>query len=482
MQLRDPSLFKALACIDGQWVGADSGATIEVTDPATGEIVAKVPDLRAAETERAIAAAERAQKGWARKTGKERAIILRRWFDLMIANTDDLAYLMTREQGKPLDEAKGEIAYAASFLEWFAEEAKRVDGEVLASPAADKRLVTLRQPVGVCAAITPWNFPAAMITRKAAPALAAGCAIVIKPAELTPLSAFALAELAHRAGVPAGVLQVVTGDARTIGAVLTASPIVRKLSFTGSTEVGRILMAQSAATVKRLSLELGGNAPFVVFDDADVDAAVDGAIAAKFRNGGQTCVCANRFYIQDGIYDAFATKFAQRASQLRVGNGLEQGVVIGPLIEEAAVEKVTSLVDDATSKGGRLLTGGLKHQLSGTYYAPTVIADATATMRVAREEIFGPLAPLFRFKRDEDAVAAANATEYGLAAYLYTRDIARAWRTAEALEYGMVGLNTGLISNEVAPFGGIKQSGLGREGSRHGIEEYLETKYLCLQM
>ncbi|GAB7549187.1 NAD-dependent succinate-semialdehyde dehydrogenase [Cupriavidus sp. 8B] len=482
MHVKDPSLFKQLAYVDGQWVGSDSGATFDVTDPATGEIIAKVPDLRAAETECAIAAAEVAQKGWAQKTGKERAIILHRWFDLVIANTDDLAYLMTREQGKPLGEAKGEISYAASFIEWFAEEAKRVDGEVLASPAADKRLVTLRQPVGVCAAITPWNFPAAMITRKVAPALAAGCAIVVKPAELTPLSALALAELAHRAGVPAGVLQVVTGDAKTIGAVLTRSPIVRKLSFTGSTEVGRILMAQSAPTVKRLSLELGGNAPFVVFDDADVDAAVEGAIAAKYRNGGQTCVCANRFYIQNGIYDAFATKFAERASQLRVGNGLEDGVVIGPLIEDAAVEKVTSLVDDAMSKGGRLLTGGRKHQLGGTYFAPTVIADATVEMRVALEEIFGPVAPLFCFKRDEDAVAAANATEYGLAAYLYTRDITRAWRTAEALEYGMVGLNTGLISNEVAPFGGIKQSGLGREGSRHGIEEYLEIKYLCLQM
>jgi len=482
MHLKDPSLFKQLAYVDGHWVGADSGASFDVTDPATGEIIAKVPDLRAAETERAIAAAEMAQKGWAQKTGKERAIVLRRWFDLVIANTDDLAYLMTREQGKPLGEAKGEITYAASFIEWFAEEAKRVDGEVLASPASDQRLVTLRQPVGVCAAITPWNFPAAMITRKVAPALAAGCSIVIKPAELTPLSAFALAELAHRAGVPAGVLQVVTGDAKTIGAVLTGSPIVRKLSFTGSTEVGRILMAQSAATVKRLSLELGGNAPFVVFDDADVDAAVEGAIAAKYRNGGQTCVCANRFYIQNGIYDAFATKFAERASQLHVGNGLEDGVVIGPLIEDAAIEKVASLVDDAISNGGRVLTGGRKHQLGGTYFAPTVIADATAEMRVAREEIFGPVAPLFRFKRDEDAVAAANATEYGLAAYLYTRDIARAWRTAEALEYGMVGLNTGLISNEVAPFGGIKQSGLGREGSRHGIEEYLEMKYLCLQM
>ncbi|NYI01026.1 NAD-dependent succinate-semialdehyde dehydrogenase [Cupriavidus plantarum] len=482
LELKDASLLKQLAYIDGQWVGADNGETLPVNDPATGEIIAEVPNLGAAETERAIASAEIAQKSWAAKTGKERAIILRRWFDLMIANTDDLAYLMTREQGKPLAEARGEIAYAASFIEWFAEEAKRVDGEVLASPAADKRLVTLRQPVGVCAAITPWNFPAAMITRKVAPALAAGCAIVIKPSELTPLSAFALAELGARAGIPAGVVQVLTGHSKPIGGVLTSSPIVRKLSFTGSTEVGRLLMAQCAPTIKRLSLELGGNAPFIVFDDADVDAAVEGAIAAKYRNGGQTCVCANRFYIQDGIYDKFAEKFAARAAQLPVGNGLENGVLIGPLIEPKAVDKVKSLVDDARAKGARVMTGGGAHALGGTFYAPTVIADSTADMRMAREEIFGPVAPLFRFKEDKEAIAAANATEFGLAAYLYTRDIARAWKTSEALEYGMVGLNTGLISNEVAPFGGIKQSGVGREGSRHGIEEYLEIKYLCLQM
>ncbi|WP_342050392.1 MULTISPECIES: NAD-dependent succinate-semialdehyde dehydrogenase [unclassified Cupriavidus] len=482
MNIKDPSLLKQLAYIDGQWVGADNGETLPVNDPATGEVIAQVPNLGAAETERAIASAEIAQKSWAARTGKERAVILRRWFDLMIANTDDLAYLMTREQGKPLAEARGEIAYAASFIEWFAEEAKRVDGEVLASPAADKRLVTLRQPVGVCAAITPWNFPAAMITRKVAPALAAGCAIVIKPSELTPLSAFALAELGARAGIPAGVVQVLTGHSKPIGGALTSSPIVRKLSFTGSTEVGRLLMAQCAPTIKRLSLELGGNAPFIVFDDADVDAAVEGAIAAKYRNGGQTCVCANRFYIQDGIYDKFAEKFAARAAQLQVGNGLENGVLIGPLIEPKAVDKVKSLVDDAKAKGARVITGGGSHALGGTFYAPTVIADATAEMRMAREEIFGPVAPLFRFKDDAEAVAAANATEFGLAAYLYTRDIARAWKTSEALEYGMVGLNTGLISNEVAPFGGIKQSGVGREGSRHGIEEYLEIKYLCLQM
>lgn len=482
MQLKDTSLFKTLAWVDGQWIAADSGKTLDVRDPATGDVLAKVPDLGADETTRAVAAAEVAQKPWAARTGKERAGILRRWFDLMLANADDLAYLMTREQGKPLAEARGEIAYAASFIEWFAEEAKRVDGDVLATPASDKRLVTLKQPVGVCAAITPWNFPAAMITRKVAPALAAGCAIVVKPSELTPLSAFALAELAHRAGIPGGVFQVVTGEARAVGGVLTSHPVVRKLSFTGSTAVGRLLMAQCAPTVKRMSLELGGNAPFIVFDDADVDAAVEGALAAKYRNGGQTCVCANRFYIQDGIYDAFAEKFARRVAELKVGNGLDDGVVIGPLIEGKAVEKVVALVDDAKTHGARVLVGGTAHALGGTYYTPTVIADATSQMRMAREEIFGPVAPLFRFTHDADAVAFANDTEFGLAAYLYTRDIARAWRTAEALEYGMVGLNTGLISNEVAPFGGIKQSGVGREGSHYGIEEYLELKYLCLQV
>ncbi|AKC71603.1 NAD-dependent succinate-semialdehyde dehydrogenase [Pandoraea oxalativorans] len=482
MQLKDTHLFKTLAWVDGQWISADSGKTFDVLDPATGEVLAKVPELGAEETTRAVSAAEAAQKAWAARTGKERANVLRRWFDLMIANTDDLAYLMTREQGKPLAEARGEIAYAASFIEWFAEEAKRVDGDVLATPAADKRLVTIKQPVGVCAAITPWNFPAAMITRKVAPALAAGCAIVVKPSELTPLSAFALAELAHRAGIPGGVFQVVTGDARAVGGVLTSHPSVRKLSFTGSTGVGRLLMAQCAPTVKRLSLELGGNAPFIVFDDADIDAAVEGALAAKYRNGGQTCVCANRFYIQDGVYDVFAEKFARRVAEMKVGNGLEDGVVIGPLIEGKAVDKVVTLVEDAKSRGARVLVGGEAHALGGTYYAPTVIADATSQMRMAREEIFGPVAPLFRFTRDADAIALANDTEFGLAAYLYTRDIARAWRTSEALEYGMVGLNTGLISNEVAPFGGIKQSGVGREGSRYGIEEYLEMKYLCLQV
>jgi succinate-semialdehyde dehydrogenase/glutarate-semialdehyde dehydrogenase len=482
MRLKDSTLLKQQAWVDGQWISAVSGKTLDVLDPATGEVLATVPDLGAAETTRAIVSAQAAQKSWAARTGKERAGALRRWFDLMLANINDLAYLMTREQGKPLAEARGEIAYAASFIEWFAEEAKRVDGEVLTPPAPDKRLLVIKQPIGVCAAITPWNFPAAMITRKVAPALAAGCAIVVKPSELTPLSAFALAELAHRAGIPDGVLQVLTGDARTLGGVLTAHPTIRKLSFTGSTAVGRLLMTQCGPTVKRLSLELGGNAPFIVFDDADLDAAVDGAVTSKYRNSGQTCVCTNRFYIQNGIYDAFSKKFVERVAAMKVGNGLDEGVIIGPLIEGKAIDKVSALVDDAKAHGGRVLLGGQLHALGGTWYAPTVIADATAQMRVAREEIFGPVAPLFRFAHDADAIALANDTDFGLAAYLYTRDIARAWRTAEALEYGMVGLNTGLISNEVAPFGGIKQSGMGREGSHHGIDEYLELKYLCLQV
>ena len=482
MQLKDPSLFKQLCWLNGSWTAADSGATYEVLNPATGDVLATVPNMGAAETARAVAAAQQAQPAWAARTGKDRAAILRRWFELMLENADDLAQIMTLEQGKPLAESRGEISYAASFIEWFAEEAKRIDGDVLASPAADKRIVTLKQAVGVTAAITPWNFPAAMITRKAAPALAAGCAMVVKPSELTPLSAFALAELAHRAGLPTGLLQIVVGDAQAIGGVMTSSPVVRKLSFTGSTGVGRLLMAQSAPSIKRLSLELGGNAPFIVFNDADIDAAVEGAIAAKYRNGGQTCVCANRFYIQDDIYDEFARKLTARVEQLTVGNGLEAGVAIGPMIETKALEKIETLVDDAKAKGAKILAGGERHALGGTYYAPTVIADARPDMRFAKEEIFGPVAPLFRFSEEAEAIAQANDTEYGLAAYLYTRDIARAWRVGEALEYGMVGLNTGLISNEVAPFGGIKQSGIGREGSHYGIEEYLELKYLCLQM
>ena len=482
MKLLDPTLLKQHAYLDGQWAAADTGATLDVLDPATGECVSTVPDLGAAETERAIRVAEAGQKAWAALSGKERAAPLRRWFDLMIQNADDLAMIMTREQGKPLAEAKGEVIYAASFIEWFAEEAKRVSGEVLAHPQADKRIAVLRQPVGVCAAITPWNFPAAMITRKVGPALAAGCAILVKPAEQTPLSALALAELAKRAGIPGSVFQVLTtSDARTMGGVLTASPVVRKLSFTGSTEVGRILMAQSAPTVKRLSLELGGNAPFIVFDDADLDAAVEGAMISKYRNAGQTCVCANRFYVQAGIYDRFAEKLAAKAAALAVGNGLEP-VALGPLIDQPALDKVHELVADALGKGARVVTGGQDHALGGTFYQPTVLADTTPDMRVAREEIFGPVAPLFRFERDEDAVALANATEFGLAAYLYSQNLSRAWRTAEALEVGMVGINTGLISNEVGPFGGVKQSGLGREGSHLGIDEYLEVKYLAFQV
>lgn len=482
MKLADATLLKTQAFVNGQWVDADSGERFAVTDPATGETLAQVPALGAAETERAIAVAQTAQRAWAAKSAKQRAAILRAWHDLMIANLEDLAYLMTREQGKPLNEARGEIRYAASFIEWFAEEARRINGDIAQHPDADKRIQIYKQPVGVCAAITPWNFPAAMITRKAGPALAAGCAMIVKPAEQTPLSAFALAELAQRAGVPAGVLQVITGDARAIGGVLTSSPVVRKLSFTGSTEVGRLLMAQCAPTVKRLSLELGGNAPFIVFDDADVDAAVAGALIAKYRNSGQTCVCANRFLVQDGIYDAFAKKLSEKVAALAVGNGLEANTVQGPLIDQAAIDKVETLVADAKQKGAQVMTGGGRHALGGTFYQPTVLAEATAAMRVAREEIFGPVAPLFRFREESEAIAMANDTEFGLAAYMYTRDLGRSWRVSEALEYGMVGLNTGLISNEVGPFGGIKQSGIGREGSRYGIEEYLELKYVCTQL
>lgn len=482
MNLMDVSLLKSQALVNGQWVDADNGARFAVTDPTTGETLAQVPAMGKAETARAVAAAQVAQRAWAAKSAKERAAILHAWHDLILANLEDLAYLMTREQGKPLAEARGEIRYAASFIDWFAEEARRIHGDIAQHPDADKRIQVYKQPVGVCAAITPWNFPAAMITRKAGPALAAGCTIIIKPAEQTPLTGFALAELAQRAGVPAGVLQVITGDARAIGGVLTASPVVRKLSFTGSTEVGRILMAQCAPTVKRLSLELGGNAPFIVFDDADVDAAVNGALIAKYRNSGQTCVCANRFLVQDGIYDAFASKLAERVAALAVGNGLQAETMQGPLIDQAAIDKVEELVSDAREKGAQVLAGGSRHALGGSFYQPTVLAGATTAMRIAREEIFGPVAPLFRFRDESEAVAMANDTEFGLAAYLYTRDLARSWRVTEALEYGMVGLNTGLISNEVGPFGGVKQSGIGREGSRYGIDEYLELKYVCVQL
>ena len=480
MQFKDPTLLRANGYIDGRWTPADSGATLPVTDPATGAVLGEVPLMGAAETARAVAAAEAALPAWRAKTAKERAGILRRWFELILASAGDLAQMITAECGKPLAEAKGEVAYGASFIEWFAEEAKRAYGETIPSVVADKRLITLKQPVGVCAAITPWNFPLAMITRKVAPAIAAGCTVVVKPAEQTPLTALALAHLAHEAGLPAGVFSVVTGDPVAIGSVLTASPAVRHLSFTGSTEVGRLLMAQCAPTIKKMALELGGNAPFIVFDDADVDAAVEGALIAKYRNTGQTCVCANRFLVQSGVYEAFAKKLAARVGQLLVGPGTEAGVAQGPLIDVAGLEKVEAHLADAMAKGARILTGGRRHARGGTFFEPTVLADVTTDMRVAREETFGPVAPLFRFDTEAQAVEMANDTEFGLAAYFFSRDVGRCFRVGEALEYGMVGINTGLISNEVAPFGGVKQSGIGREGSRYGLEEYLEIKYLCL--
>jgi succinate-semialdehyde dehydrogenase/glutarate-semialdehyde dehydrogenase len=482
MKLNDPQLLRTQACIDGVWCGADRGATFAVTNPAGGERLAAVPDMGAAETRRAIEAANAAWPAWREKTARERAAVLRKWFELMLAHADDLALLMTSEQGKPLAEAKGEVLYAASFIEWFAEEAKRVYGDTIPATQADKRLIVVRQPIGVSAAITPWNFPAAMITRKVAPALAAGCTVVVKPAEQTPLSALALAELAQRAGFPAGVFNVVTGSAESapkIGGELTANPIVRKLSFTGSTEVGRLLMAQCAPTIKKVSLELGGNAPFIVFDDADIDAAVEGALASKYRNTGQTCVCANRLLVQAGIYDVFAAKLAEKVKQMKVGAGTEDGVVQGPLIDAQALAKVEAHIADALAKGAKVLTGGKRHARGGTFFEPTVIANVTPDMQCAREETFGPVAPLFRFTEEAEAVALANATEFGLAAYFFSRDVARCFRVAEALEYGMVGINTGIMSNEVAPFGGVKQSGIGREGSKYGIEEYLEMKYLC---
>ncbi len=464
----------------GAWVGADSGEKIAVTNPANGQVVCKVPRMGRTETERAIVAAETAQKAWKTLTAQARSVILRRWFDLIIQYREDLAQILTAEQGKPLAEARGEITYGASFIEWFAEEAKRVYGEVIPSPAGDRRLLVIKQPIGVTAAITPWNFPVAMITRKAAPALAAGCSMIIKPAEQTPLSAIALAVLAEEAGVPAGVLQVITGKAREIGAVMCESPVVTKLSFTGSTEVGRVLMRQCSDTIKKLSLELGGNAPFIVFDDADLDAAVEGAMISKFRNAGQTCVCANRLFVQDGVFDAFAKKLAAKVGQLKVGEGTAEGITQGPLIDSAAVEKIESHVADAVKKGAKLMQGGKRHILGGTFFEPTVLADVTADSMIFREETFGPVAPLFRFKTDEEVIEMANRTEFGLASYFYSRDIGRIWRVAEALEYGMVGVNTGMISNEVAPFGGVKQSGLGREGSHYGIDEYLEIKYIAM--
>jgi succinate-semialdehyde dehydrogenase / glutarate-semialdehyde dehydrogenase len=479
LSLNDSELFRQQAYIDGHWCEADNGKSFPVTNPATGEVLAHVPEMGTAETRRAIAAAKAAWPGWRRKTAKERAVLLRKWYDLMMANLEDLAKIMTLEQGKPLSESRGEISYAASFIEWFAEEGKRVYGDTIPSPWNDRRLVVVKEPIGVCCAITPWNFPAAMITRKAGPGLAAGCTMVVKPAESTPLSAFALAVLAERAGIPPGVFNVLTGEPPAIGGEMTSNPDVRKITFTGSTEVGRLLMRQSADTIKKLSLELGGNAPLIVFDDADLDAAVEGTIISKFRNTGQTCVCANRIYVQDGVYDAFAEKLVAAVKKLKVGNGFEPDVAQGPLIDEAAVEKAEDHISDATSKGARILLGGKRHSLGQTFFEPTVLANVTAQMKVAQEETFGPVAPLFRFYQDEEAVQMSNDTEFGLASYFFGRDVGRIWRVAEALEYGMVGINTGLISNEVAPFGGMKQSGLGREGSHFGIDEYLEVKYLC---
>jgi succinate-semialdehyde dehydrogenase/glutarate-semialdehyde dehydrogenase len=481
MNLHDQTLFRQQAYVAGAWIEADHGAVSIITNPATGEALGQVPELGAAETRRAVEAAHGALPGWRAMTAQARAGILRRWFHLLMENQEDLATLMTLEQGKPLAEARGEMAYAASFLEWFAEEGRRVYGEVIPPHQADKRVLVFKEPVGVCAAITPWNFPAAMITRKAGAALAAGCTMVVKPAPQTPFSALALAVLAERAGLPAGVLNIVTGPAQAIGDEILDNPLVRKLSFTGSTRTGKYLMQRCAGTLKRLSLELGGNAPFIVFDDADLDAAVAGALVSKYRNSGQTCVCANRFLVQEGIYDAFAARLTEAVrEQLKVGNGLEPGVMQGPLIDEAALAKVEQHVADAVAKGAKVLTGGRRHALGRTFYEPTVLADVTAEMLAAREETFGPVAPLFRFQTDEDAVQLANATEFGLAAYFYSRDVRRVFRIAEALQYGMVGVNTGLISTEVAPFGGVKESGFGREGSKYGIEEYLDIKYLCI--
>jgi succinate-semialdehyde dehydrogenase/glutarate-semialdehyde dehydrogenase len=480
VSLQDSKLFRQACYIDGSWVGAGAQGSIEVDNPATGEIIGTVPKLGRAETRAAIDAAARAFPAWRRKTAKERAAAMRRWFDLMMANQDDLARLMTTEQGKPLTESRGEVGYAASFLEWFGEEAKRVYGDTIPAPQPDKRIIVVKEPIGVVACITPWNFPLAMITRKAGPAIAAGCTVVLKPASQTPFSALALAELAERAGVPKGVFNVITGPATEIGAELTSNPTVRKVSFTGSTEIGKLLMAQAATTVKKLSLELGGNAPFIVFDDADLDAAVEGAIASKYRNTGQTCVCANRLLVQDAVYDAFAEKLAVAVKKLTPAPGMDAMATQGPLIDDRAVEKVESHIADATSKGAKVLVGGKRHALGGRFFEPTILTEVTPQMAVAREETFGPVAPLFRFRDEADAIALANDTEFGLASYFYGRDIGRIWRVAEALEYGIVGINTGLISTEVAPFGGVKESGLGREGSKYGLEEFLEIKYLCM--
>jgi succinate-semialdehyde dehydrogenase/glutarate-semialdehyde dehydrogenase len=478
----EQELLKQAGFIDGAWVAADSGATFAVTNPATGETIAAVPDMGAAETKRAIDAAAAALPDWAALTAKERAAILRKWFDLLMAHQEPLARILTAEQGKSLAEARGEIAYGASFIEWFAEEAKRLYGDVIPGHQRDKRLIVLKQPIGVVGAITPWNFPCAMITRKLGPALAAGCTAVVKPAEATPLTALAMAVLAVEAGIPRGVVNLVTGDAKAIGGELTANPVVRKISFTGSTEVGRLLLRQSADTVKKCSMELGGNAPFIVFDDADVDAAVEGALASKYRNSGQTCVSVNRIYAQAGIYDAFVAKLAERSAALRVGDGMAAGTELGPLIDDKAVRKVEDHIADAVAQGARLLTGGKRHPLGHSFFEPTVLADVTQAMKITREETFGPVAAVVKFADEGEAVAMANASEFGLAAYFYARDIGRVWRVAEAIESGMIGINTGILSTEVAPFGGVKQSGLGREGSRYGIDDYVETKYLCMSV
>ena len=479
-KLKDSSLWRQNCYIEGNWCDADDGSTLTVVNPATGEDLGCVPKMGRTETRRAIEAANTAWPAWREKTAQERSTLLCRWNDLLMEHQEDLAFLMTSEQGKPLDEARGEIRYAASFIEWFAEEAKRIYGDIIPPHQSDKRVLVLKQPVGVCAAITPWNFPAAMITRKAAPALAAGCTMVVKPASATPFSALALAELAHRAGIPAGVFNVVSGNAKEIGSELTDNRLVRKLTFTGSTATGKKLLAASSTTLKKVTMELGGNAPFIVFQDADLEAAVDGAIASKYRNNGQTCICTNRFLVQDRVYDQFAAKLAAKLSGMKVGNGLAEETELGPLINNAAVKSIEQHIADATEKGARILLGGKRHELGGNFFEPTILTNATADMLLANEEIFGPVAALFRFATEHEAVRLANATEFGLASYFYTRDLARAWRVGEALEYGIVGLNTGLISTTIAPFGGIKESGLGREGSKYGVDAYLEIKYLCM--